>query len=223
MRISRIARIKRNRVFRDFSWPNELPNFSRFNVIYGWNGSGKTTISTLFERLQERQPLSDGEVDFMFDNKTTISSSDIPDAVIPSVRVFNRDFVAKTVEAIGKRNVQPIYYLGKENIEKQKRTEDLRVELEIVFGKLSHANSEKEKAETALDNYCVEQGKLIREALLGSTDHKNYDKRQFKRAVERLNSESTTLSALTDEEKVTLQKQIRTFTSDISKNKYWSH
>ena len=123
MRISRIARIKRNRVFRDFSWPNELPNFSRFNVIYGWNGSGKTTISTLFERLQERQPLSDGEVDFMFDNKTTISSSDIPDAVIPSVRVFNRDFVAKTVEAIGKRNVQPIYYLGKENIEKQKRTE----------------------------------------------------------------------------------------------------
>ena len=207
MRISRIARIKRNRVFRDFSWPNELPNFSRFNVIYGWNGSGKTTISTLFERLQERQPLSDGEVDFMFDNKTTISSSDIPDAVIPSVRVFNRDFVAKTVEAFGKRNVQPIYYLGKENIEKQNRIEGLRVELEKANGELSHAISEKEKADRAIDSFCIEKGRLIKESLFGSPEHRFYDKSGFRQTVEQLKSVSPQQIALTDEEKERLRKQ----------------
>ena len=36
MRISRLTKIKRHRVFRDFSWPNELPVFAQFN-LFGLN------------------------------------------------------------------------------------------------------------------------------------------------------------------------------------------
>jgi AAA15 family ATPase/GTPase len=64
MRISRLTKIKRHRVFRDFIWPNDLPAFAQFNVIYGWNGSGKTTLSSLFASLQDKHAITEGEVEF---------------------------------------------------------------------------------------------------------------------------------------------------------------
>nr|WP_239467266.1 AAA family ATPase [Rhodoferax koreense] len=42
------------RIFRNFSWPTELPDFARFNVIHGWNGSGKTSLSNLFRHIERR-------------------------------------------------------------------------------------------------------------------------------------------------------------------------
>ena len=207
MRILRIAKIKKNRVFRDFTWPDNLPDFSQFNVIYGWNGSGKTTISSLFESLQNRESTPIGEVDFTFNNGITVSKSEIPAAVIPSVRVFNRDFVAKTVEAFGNSNVQPIYYLGEDSIEQQRRVEELRKEFDKANSDLSSAFIEKNEAERALDNYCIDKGRLIKESLIGSLEHRFYDKSQFRQAVEKLISEPHQLTTLTDDEKENLRQQ----------------
>jgi len=98
VRIARLAKIKKHRVFRDFVWPNELPAFAQFNVIYGWNGSGKTTLSSLFENLQEKRAIYEGEVEFELDNGNRISGVDITTANVPPIRVFNRNFVARTIE-----------------------------------------------------------------------------------------------------------------------------
>ncbi len=115
MKIARISKIKKHRVFKDFVWPPELPTFAQFNVIYGWNGTGKTTLSSLFSHLQDGQKISQGEVEFELDNGNKISGAHISNITIPPVRVFNRDFVAKTIESIGESNVAPIYFLGKDN------------------------------------------------------------------------------------------------------------
>ena len=207
MRISHITKIKCNRVFRDFTWPNDFPAFSQFNVIYGWNGSGKTTISTLFESLQDRRPVSIGEAEFKFSDGNSISGADIPGVIIPSVRVFNRDFVAKTVKAIGESNVEPIYYLGEGNIEKQNRIEELRVELEKANGVLSNAFTENQNAGSALNGFCIEKGKLIKVALLGSEKHANYDKNRFRNAILQLKDMAPQPTALSDEDKEALRRQ----------------
>ena len=52
MKVTRITRMSAHRVFRDFTWPATLQPFGQFNLIYGWNGSGKTTFSSLFHHLQ---------------------------------------------------------------------------------------------------------------------------------------------------------------------------
>jgi predicted ATPase len=53
VKITRIQEIKGYRIFRDFTWPTEgLLDFARYNVIYGWNGAGKTSLSNLFHHLQ---------------------------------------------------------------------------------------------------------------------------------------------------------------------------
>ena len=59
--IQRISRLRHPGVLRDFTWPADLPDFGRFNLIYGWNGSGKTTISRVFRAIEQRTALAEGE------------------------------------------------------------------------------------------------------------------------------------------------------------------
>lgn len=207
MRITRLPRIKGYRVFRDFTWPDGLHDFARFNVIYGWNGSGKTTLSSLFENLQDKCAVSNGDVIFALDDGSSIPGGKITDALLPQVRVFNRDFVARTIEAIGESSVAPIYYLGKESIEKQKQIESLRDGLQKAVETSTKAESEKRQAEQALDDFCIENAKLIKEALLGSAQHANYDKRIFRQAVAEIKGASPLPQALSDEEKAAFRKQ----------------
>lgn len=207
MRIARLAKIKKHRVFREFVWPTELPAFAQFNVIYGWNGSGKTTLSSLFENLQEKRAIYEGEVEFELDNGNRISGVDISTANVPPVRVFNRNFVARTIEAIGESNVAPIYFLGTESISQQKQVELLKTDLAVAREAVAKANRIKGNADKALDDYCVEKAKLIKEALLGSTQHATYDKRRFREAVTKLKGKSLLPNALSDDEKKLLRKQ----------------
>ncbi len=54
MSIIRIERLRDYGIFRDFTWPDDLPAFGRYNLIYGWSWSGKTTLSRLFRALEAR-------------------------------------------------------------------------------------------------------------------------------------------------------------------------
>ncbi|MCF6149614.1 MAG: AAA family ATPase [Candidatus Kuenenia sp.] len=38
-------KIKDFGVFRNFSWQATIPEFKKYNLIYGWNYSGKTTLT----------------------------------------------------------------------------------------------------------------------------------------------------------------------------------
>ena len=201
MKVIRLLKIKKYRGFRDFSWPENLPAFAQFNVIYGWNGSGKTAISSLLAHLQEKSEISEGDVEFELDGDQKISGNNIPTANVPSVRVFNRDFVIKTLEQIDENNVTPIYFLGEKNIEKQKQVEKLKQEKQEANNALENAMNDKSRINMDLEKFCTDKAKLIKEALLGSSDHQNYNKHKFKIAIQNLKEESPPRQMLSDEEK----------------------
>ncbi|HPL67630.1 MAG TPA: AAA family ATPase [Smithellaceae bacterium] len=207
MRISRITKIREHRIFKDFVWSSELPAFAQFNVIYGWNWSGKTTLSSLFTYMQEKRAITEGQVEFELDNGSKITGSQIPAASVPAVRVFNRNFVARTIEAIQINKVTPIYYLGAESIEQQKQAEAWKIELEKAREAVTKAQTSRAKAERDLDSYCIEKARLIKEALLGSSSHANYDKRTFKEAIKRLKNISPLPNRISNAEKDRLRKQ----------------
>jgi wobble nucleotide-excising tRNase len=95
--ITRIQTIKDYRIFRDFVWPSQgLSDFCRYNVIYGWNATGKTTLSTLFRHVQSGEQIVDGEMTLAINGKT-LNVNRLTPADRPSVRVFNRDFVKRSV------------------------------------------------------------------------------------------------------------------------------
>jgi len=64
--IKKIRRLKHPGVLRDFTWPSDLPAFGRFNLIYGWNGTGKTTLSRIL-RCLEKRTAPEGEVTLELD------------------------------------------------------------------------------------------------------------------------------------------------------------
>lgn len=120
--LKRITNIKDFGVFTNFAG-GALPEFAPFNLIYGWNYSGKTTLSRIFRCLEARSPHAD-----YTNGKFSISHADglarDHDFANPTlVRVFNEDFRKEHLLWDNTDGFNPILLLGAENIEKRKALE----------------------------------------------------------------------------------------------------
>lgn len=206
MKLTRIAKLKL-RVFRDFAWPKDLHPFARFNLIYGWNGSGKTTLAWLLSLVEKQTALTEGEVELEFNGAAKVTGSSFASATLAQVRVFNRDFVNATLSQTS--GIAPIYFLGKDSVEKQAQVGELKKELAAINTAVATAETKKKVAEKELDDFCVGKAKLIKELLTtaNSPSYNNYDKRNFRRAVEALDAQRVTTAMLADEEKARLRSQ----------------
>jgi len=206
MRIQRIYRLRDCGIFRDFTWPNDLLDFGRFNVIYGWNGTGKTTLSRLFRDLGLRRKPTNGQVIIRISGASRgwdIRGEEFPQQTL-QVRVFNRDFVNEIVFPVERKELPPIFVFGKESVEKQKEVERLKIELAAKEGELTAAHQSKERAEKDLDKYCISRATVIREALRssGANRYNNYDKRDYKNDANNMAaSGDANASRLTDVER----------------------
>ena len=88
MKITRINKIKGHRVFEGFTWPDDLPDFAQYNLIYGWNGSGKTTISNLLRHLQMKE-VDDTKEELRMQKEETDLRDRTKDIAPCIVRVFS--------------------------------------------------------------------------------------------------------------------------------------
>ncbi len=206
MKLARITKLKL-RVFRDFAWPKGLHPFARFNLIYGWNGCGKTTLAWLLSLVERQETLSEGEVELEFDGEAKVKGTAFASATLPQVRVFNRDFINSTLSQIS--GIAPIYFFGKDSVEKQAQVDELKKELSDIQANVVKAEAKKRGAEKDLDDFCVGKAKLIKELLTtaNSPSYNNYDKRHFRRVVEALDAQSAAAAMLTDDEKARLRSQ----------------
>ncbi|MBW2050262.1 MAG: AAA family ATPase [Deltaproteobacteria bacterium] len=180
MTITRITRLRGCGIFRDFSWPNDLPEFCRYNLIYGWNGTGKTTISRLLRDLERRKAPPIGQATVCIDGND-IRGEDFPSTML-SVRVFNRHFVEESVFPVGGGDVPPIFVFGPESAEKQKEAERLKKERVKADSELGAARSKNQEAERALDKYCQDRARVIKDTLRspGQNPFNNYNKSDFR-------------------------------------------
>lgn len=122
--ITGIERIREFGVFDNYSKPVEFDDFAENNIIYGWNYSGKTTISRLFQTIEYRQLHEDfDKASFAINisDGSTMSEDDL-DSTSMQVRVFNSDFVVANLRWDGEA-FDPILLLGDESIQAQKEIE----------------------------------------------------------------------------------------------------
>jgi wobble nucleotide-excising tRNase len=206
MKLTRITTL-RHRVFRDFAWPKDLHAFAQFNVVYGWNGCGKTTLSSLLSLVEKKTALTEGEVALEFDGTTRIAGTELGSRPLPQLRVFNRDFINATLSSAG--GIAPIYFLGEGSVEKQKEVDKLKNDLALANTQVTTATNEKSVAESKLDDFCRDKAKVIKELLTtaNSQTYNNYDKRRFRQAAQALSAQNAAASILSDEQKASLRSQ----------------
>lgn len=202
MRIDAIKSLRSCGVFRHFDWPTDLPSFAKFNLIYGWNGTGKSTLTRVLHCL-ERKVIPDGTVTI------SVGGNDISGTAFPkvnlSIRVFDREFVERTVRAStqsksGSPEVPAIFVIGERNVENQKKIEDVR---KLLAEKHSNHSNERRRLQTAkeaIDDFCTDQAKLIKDLLTGSgSAYSNYNRTNFKDKSESFAIEAVTSGHLLSE------------------------
>lgn len=179
MTIKKIARMRDFGVFRDFTWPQDLPEFGRYNLIYGWNGTGKTTLSRIFRHLEKQQNPTMGKLSVIIGDRD-YSEEQFKMCSIP-VRVFNRDFIAEAVFTTN-GEVAPIFVIGERNVEKQKEVDRLKGQLNEEKGKWDMALKELKKAEETIDQFCKDRAREIKNILSSSPANRynNYNKGDFR-------------------------------------------
>lgn len=98
--IKRINRLKEFGIFQDYRKQSNLNDFNDKNIIYGWNYSGKTTISRLISFLDKNNPIESGfeksEFEVELDNGMKITQENRATSPL-TVRVFNSDFIKGTL------------------------------------------------------------------------------------------------------------------------------
>ena len=207
--VNRIAKLKHPGVLHDFTWPQNLPSFGRYNLIYGWNGSGKTTISRLFHALGTRTVPANCEVELSIHGQG-VHGSAFPQSTLP-VRVFNRDFVSANVTQTPGGEVPPILVLGEDNVEKQTQVEKLGGSLKEAMAERDKRRSQRTSAEGDLDTYCIGQARVVKDTLrsTGKNPYNNFDKSRYqKRAQEMLDPGRGKHHRLGDDAQTSLRSRI---------------
>lgn len=154
--VEKIQKLEHPGTLRNFRWPTSMTSFGRYNLIYGWNGSGKTTISRLFQALEMRKKPVEFDVDLSI-NGRNVNGSDFEQIKRPPVRVFNRDFVWENVFPTGGGDIAPILVLGKDSVQKQQEIERLKENHVTAEATLQGAQSTKDAATKDLDQHCIDR------------------------------------------------------------------
>jgi wobble nucleotide-excising tRNase len=202
MSLTRINRIKGYRIFRDFNWPTDLPDFVRFNVVYGWNGAGKTTLSTLLRQIQLKQATLEGSAEFVFGDQR-VTSNALNEAPVPNVRVFNRDFVGRAIFESGSAQLPPVYYLGEDSADIQRKIEELTKHRTECRAAQMAQSSAAALATNSRESYCSDQARVIKNLLTvsGGGPYNNYNSATFKADVQHLCTIAPRPERLNDEQR----------------------
>ncbi len=132
--IVKINKIKNYGIFRNFSWQPYIPEFKRYNLIYAWNYSGKTTLSRIFRSFETGKNHVDysmGEFELVDQIGTSHSNEEI-DNNLKNIRVFNVDFINENLKwHQSPESIEPIFIIGEKNITLQEKLDEERKRLNI--------------------------------------------------------------------------------------------
>lgn len=187
MRVARIHRIQNHHIFRKCDW-RSLPQFQKFNLIYGFNGTGKTTLSNLFRSIELGEDIVAEKLLIETSNGRTFTAKDIREANL-QVRVFNRDYVSENIFAkLPAEGLEPIVILGRDSISKQTELTELREKREQILANKTEAEKMTEQISKYLDRRCTDWARAIKERLRSNaeTPYNSYNRTHFKKMAEEM-------------------------------------
>ena len=169
MGVQKVAKLKTFGVFRDFSWPSDLPAFQKFNLIYGWNRSGKTTLARVFAACENKrndfsQYPDGGQFEVVTDSNARIKSDNLSNCPL-SIRVFNRDFIDENISFDPSSSCNPIIQVSKEDIQGEKQLKAAQQDEEKLDESYQSAKKTSETANTAEERFLKSTALIVKRAV----------------------------------------------------------
>lgn len=123
--INKILRLKEFGSFNDFSSDTKLKNFQKYNLIFGLNGTGKTTLSRFFNCLNKgeiidkiQEPNYKENFDILLDDNQHIKTFNT-NLYKNKIKVFNNDFITDNLKLDSHNASTQVlsYSIGEKSIE----------------------------------------------------------------------------------------------------------
>lgn len=188
--ITKINKLQDFGIFKAFNWGTTLNPFQKNNLLYGWNYSGKTTLSKLFMNLEAKNKIYFPDAEYSISSKVgeqpEISFTNNQLSGVPfSLKVFNSCYIREIFawDNTEINDIEPIkFYLGKEASEIQPKIKELK---EIKLKKLETSLQEQTVLLNEFNDYAKENGKFakkateIREKLNNRVKQSDFNKKHF--------------------------------------------
>ncbi|TDL99312.1 MAG: hypothetical protein C4K58_08580 [Flavobacteriaceae bacterium] len=181
--IEKILTIEKFGVFNDFNWNRDstLQDFKEKNLIYGWNYSGKTTLSRIFCSLRDKAihlDYPDAKFKLRQENNQEFDSANL-ETYDQRVFIFNKEYVDSKLTWDSRTELgEPIAFDVGENT-------TIRSEIEKLEEIIEYAKARKLSTQPPIDSYNEyenwrfrEESKSIR--LIISNNTIPFDKGHFK-------------------------------------------
>lgn len=184
MKIKKIELVKNFGQLQDFKWnENSLKEFDKFNIFYGWNYSGKTTLSRLFRSIELKKVYPDyqnAHFSLITDN------GDITEKNINNdyqIKVFNEDFIEDNFKWNNENaEIDPVLILGKESKELEKDLQKNQKQKKEFENEKNAKGEEKKSLDKDVDNLTQSKATEIRN-ILSITNPRDFDKNKLKEIV----------------------------------------
>jgi wobble nucleotide-excising tRNase len=189
-------------IFQKYSWDNDLSDFAEYNLIYGWNYSGKTILSRIFrcfELNEIHKDYLDGSFEIEDADGKKIDQKKLEQS--PAIRVFNSDFIKENFKW-DEEEIEPIFMLGEENIQLQANLKENKVKLESKSNEIAQIAQTISEKKDNINHKLTQKAREIRDLLTIYP----YTKSHFERNIEAVKDNPQDFSLVPKDFQTYLQK-----------------
>lgn len=206
--ILRINRLRQFGIFTDYNGSG-IQQFGRYNLIYGWNGTGKSTLSNVFSCLENRSLIprfAGAQFSIAQEDGTSLTEANLAASQL-NVHVFNQRFIHENIN--WDKSVKSILLIAKDKIDDLQTLEKKKGELgekqKVHTAKLMEIRIKTEALEKFLTNAAKKMKIGLQAIDTSDSYYLNYDRRKLSKFIES-NDESVAKkeSVLSDEKVIDL-------------------
>ncbi|MEZ9697726.1 AAA family ATPase [Vibrio sp. 10N.261.46.E12] len=138
-------------------------SFHQFNLIYGFNYSGKTTLSRIFRSIElgeKTEGFETGSFEINKHDGNSIKSNALQK--VDNLRVFNSDYIAKNVD-FDESSVDPVLIVGERNIDLEDELKRLREEVPVLENNKANSIIKSATKTTERNNRLTAVGRNVKQ------------------------------------------------------------
>ena len=210
--IKKIKSLNEFGIFQNYEW-GELPNFKKYNLIYGWNRCGKTTLSRVFSSCEKKSIFNkdlfkqypiNGEFEITLSNNSYVKSKEIENSSL-SIRVFNQDFIDENVSFEPSKSSNGIVYLSEKDIDSKKKFDKLKNANKDLKLKYNSDKKDKDSKQKLKNTFLQSVGREVSNILFDKT----YNRKNVESKINEFGISAISNKILQDDDKIKLEEKVK--------------